>query len=337
MSERRKVTALITRPGVDGPELLVFEHPLTGLQLPAGTVEEGESFAAAALREGWEETGALGLELVRELAVLHLRGEERHVFHLRATIEMIDRWQVMTPDGGGLVWWCSWLPIDDARAALHALDRTWQLEWLDAARPALDESAATDRPVRARPPLPPEFADPEAWEEFWAYPFFDCRFVATYDDTIDADECVRSRGVCVTDDGDVLLVLDSSNLWGIPGGGREAGESSEAAFVREVWEEARARVIESRFLTAMRIARLDADGGVESIEHHAHYWARIEVEPWVGDFETTERSLLPAAETLARTAFPMHLRPLLARAARIDPRLRATPGTIAPEARTDEQ
>ena len=66
----RKVTALITRPGVDGPELLVFEHPLTGLQLPAGTVEEGESFAAAALREGWEETGALGLELVRELAVV---------------------------------------------------------------------------------------------------------------------------------------------------------------------------------------------------------------------------------------------------------------------------
>ncbi len=45
------------------------------------------------------------------------------------------------------------------------------------------------------------------------------------------------------------------------------------------------------------------------------------MEPWVGDFETTERSLLPAAETLARTAFPMHLRPLLARAARIDPRL----------------
>ena len=41
----------------------------------------------------------------------------------------------------------------------------------------------------------------------------------------------------------------------------------------------------------------------------------------MGDFETTERSLLPAAEALERTAFPMHLRPLLARAARIDPRL----------------
>ena len=116
--------------------------------------------------------------------------------------------------------------------------------------------------------------------------------------------CVRSRGVCVTESGDVLLVLDNSNLWGIPGGGREAGESSEAAFVREVWEEARARVVESRYLTAMQVARLDEHGGVASIEHHAHYWARIDVEPWEGGFETTERSLLPADETLARTAFP---------------------------------
>ena len=128
-----------------------------------------------------------------ELAVLDVRGEERHVFHLRATVEMIDRWQVMTPDGGGLVWWCSWLPIDDAQAALHALDRTWQLEWLDVARPALDESAATDPPVRARPPLPPEFEGPRGWEEFWAYPFFDCRFVATYDDeSIPTTACARA-------------------------------------------------------------------------------------------------------------------------------------------------
>jgi 8-oxo-dGTP pyrophosphatase MutT (NUDIX family) len=332
----RKVTALITRPGVDGPELLVFEHPVTGLQVPAGTVEEGESFATAALREGWEETGALGLELVRELTVIERPDEERHVFHLRATVEMVDRWQVMTPDGGGLVWWCSWRPIDDARAALHAQPGNPQLEWLDAARPALDESAANDPPVRARPPLPLEFARLDWWEEFWAYPFFDCRFVAAYDDDIDPDQCVRSRGVCVTEDGDVLLVLDNSNLWGIPGGGREVGESSGAAFVREVWEEARARVVASRFLTAMRIARLDEHGGVEAVEHHAHYWARVEVEPWVSDFETIERSLLPATETLARTAFPGHLRSLLTRAARIDPCLRAALEASTREPRPDE-
>ena len=231
---------------------------------------------------------------------------------------MIDRWQVMTPDGDGLVWWCSWLSIDDAHAAIHE----WQLEWLEAARPLLHESAAVDPPVRTRPPLPPEFDGREWWEEFWAYPFFNCRFVAAYVDEIDPDVCVRSRGVCVTEAGEVLLVLDNSNLWGIPGGGREAGESAEDAFVREVWEEARVRVVESRYLTAMQVARLDDQGGVASIEHHAHYWARVEVEPWQGGHETTERSLLPAAEALGLSAFAEHTRPLFERAARIDPRLR---------------
>jgi len=34
-----KVTALITRPGAGGPELIVFDHGVAGVQLPAGTVE----------------------------------------------------------------------------------------------------------------------------------------------------------------------------------------------------------------------------------------------------------------------------------------------------------
>ena len=313
----RKVTALITRPGPAGPELLVFEHPHAGVQLPAGTVEEGESFEAAAMREAWEETGALGLTLVGEVGAGQWRGQDRRLFHLRATVEMPDEWQVMTPDGGGLIWWCYWTTIDDAHATIHEHQR----DWLDAARPALDESASTDPPVSARPSLPPELADRETWEEFWAYPFFNCRFVATYVDEVDPDECVRTRGVCVTGEGHVLLVLDNSNLWGIPGGGREGDETAEETLVREVWEEARVRVVESKYLTAMRVARLDETGGVASLEHHAHYWARVEVAPWEGGFETTERRMLPVHEALDLSAFAEHTRPLFERAARIDPRL----------------
>ncbi len=52
-----KVTAFVTRRGSAGTELLLFRHPNAGIQLPAGTVENGELAADAALREVIEETG----------------------------------------------------------------------------------------------------------------------------------------------------------------------------------------------------------------------------------------------------------------------------------------
>jgi 8-oxo-dGTP pyrophosphatase MutT (NUDIX family) len=52
-----KVTAFVTRPTPAGAELLLFQHPHAGIQIPAGTVEEGEAVEQAALREATEETG----------------------------------------------------------------------------------------------------------------------------------------------------------------------------------------------------------------------------------------------------------------------------------------
>lgn len=52
-----KVTCFITRGSGDARELLLLHHPSAGIQLPAGTVELGESFEAAAVREAIEETG----------------------------------------------------------------------------------------------------------------------------------------------------------------------------------------------------------------------------------------------------------------------------------------
>ena len=281
-----KVTALITRPGGDGPELLVFDHGLAGIQLPAGTVEEGESFAAAVLREGWEETGALGLELVRELAVTHYkfggrtgavvrdvvahgrvypRGnhlsvlrvdgdnavtdlwdgtpieladeshrarEERHIFHLRATVEMPDEWFVVTPDGGGTDWWCFWVPLGEAHGLLHE----YQRDWLDAVGPRLVESTQEAPPTRARSPLPADFHDATVWENFIAPPV-DRRYALAYFDDCDEEACSRAHGLCVTEDGQVVLVKESNGFWDLPGGGKERGESTAENFAREIWEE----------------------------------------------------------------------------------------------------
>ncbi len=58
-----KVTAFVTRSGPTGQELLLFRHPHAGIQLPAGTVEEGETPEQAVLREAMEETGLSNLRL----------------------------------------------------------------------------------------------------------------------------------------------------------------------------------------------------------------------------------------------------------------------------------
>lgn len=56
MSELGKVTSFVVT--ADKPHhLLVFKHPTAGLQLPAGTVEPGETPLTAARREVAEETG----------------------------------------------------------------------------------------------------------------------------------------------------------------------------------------------------------------------------------------------------------------------------------------
>ena len=56
MLQRNKVYAYITR----GDHLLVFRHvdfPEAGIQIPGGTLEDGEEPDEAVLREAFEETG----------------------------------------------------------------------------------------------------------------------------------------------------------------------------------------------------------------------------------------------------------------------------------------
>jgi len=62
-----KVTCLITRRSDDGDEFVVFDHPLSGVQVPAGTSPPGEGAREAALREGTEETGIPRLGVEAEL------------------------------------------------------------------------------------------------------------------------------------------------------------------------------------------------------------------------------------------------------------------------------
>ena len=95
-----KVIATITK----GDRLLVFSHPHhpeAGIQVPAGTVESGESPDEAVLREAREETGLDGLLLrsalgVREYDVtaMSVAGRQRfHFYHLTVASDAPCRWR----------------------------------------------------------------------------------------------------------------------------------------------------------------------------------------------------------------------------------------------------
>jgi len=95
-----KVIAYITH----ADRLLVFSHPHhpeAGLQVPGGTIEEGELPEDAVLREAQEETGLAGLEIHSYLGTQEVdvstdgRSEiqRRHFFHLTLRGEAPVRWR----------------------------------------------------------------------------------------------------------------------------------------------------------------------------------------------------------------------------------------------------
>jgi 8-oxo-dGTP diphosphatase len=97
---RHRAYAYVTH----GSRLLIFRHVHSadaGLQVPAGTVEDGEDPAAAVLREAQEETGLHGLTLVSFLAKDQRdmsdcgtdELQHRWFFHLRCDLTPPQTWR----------------------------------------------------------------------------------------------------------------------------------------------------------------------------------------------------------------------------------------------------
>jgi len=86
----------------EGLEVLAFEHPLAGLQLVKGTIEQGETSAAAAVRELFEEAG-IRSRVVLDLGTWHYTGTgEIWMFHqCEATGELADHWVHYCQDDQG--------------------------------------------------------------------------------------------------------------------------------------------------------------------------------------------------------------------------------------------
>ena len=105
----------------------MFRHrdfPEAGLQVPAGTLHQGEAPEAGAIRETEEETGRSGYRIVAKLGAYDhefrntFEGLERHelhhrhVFHLEPPADLPESWSHLAEEGNGDFWFeFSWVPI----------------------------------------------------------------------------------------------------------------------------------------------------------------------------------------------------------------------------------
>lgn len=126
---KEKVIAYLTRERDRNRELLVFDHldaPEAGTQVPAGSIDPGESPAAAVLRELCEEAGVCRAAIVRLLGTFPWDHPDRtlhrrHVFHLTCPDPLPDQWLQIVSAGGedaGMRFRCYWIPLSDAGHSL---------------------------------------------------------------------------------------------------------------------------------------------------------------------------------------------------------------------------
>jgi len=104
-------------------KILTFRHrdyPEAGIQVPAGTVDPGETPEEAVLREVAEESGLTTLHMQEKIGVFSYLHEqkkewhERHVFILLPNNTLPERWTHTVTNGTddkGLVFEYEWLPI----------------------------------------------------------------------------------------------------------------------------------------------------------------------------------------------------------------------------------
>ena len=91
----QKAYGFVLRERAEGRDLLVFEHagvPDAGLQVPGGTIEEGETPLEAVAREVLEESG-LPLDGWREAARFEVEGRRWRCFVTTPPMPLPDAWR----------------------------------------------------------------------------------------------------------------------------------------------------------------------------------------------------------------------------------------------------
>ena len=121
-----------------------------------------------------------------------------------------------------------------------------------------------------------------------------------------------SSGVCLTSDGDIVLVGGDNIPWEFPGGRSEGEEDWRATLDREVFEMACSSVEEATLRGFIRIECVHPPQ--KGLVRVRSLWkATVSVHPWVPQHEITRRLVVPSKEALERVEFGRVLGPIYRR------------------------
>ena len=116
-------------------------------------------------------------------------------------------------------------------------------------------------------------------------------------------QVTQASGICLTGEGQVVLVSWDGREWTFPGGTVESGETVEEALIREVAEEACATVTASVYLACQHIADPYNTYGATSF-YQTRWWARVVLRPWEPEHEMVDRRLVAPQEVPATLSWP---------------------------------
>jgi ADP-ribose pyrophosphatase YjhB (NUDIX family) len=112
-----------------------------------------------------------------------------------------------------------------------------------------------------------------------------------------AELVTQALGLCFTAGFQLVMVTWDGRQWTFPGGTVENGETVEQTLIREVAEEACARVVACHYLAAQHVADpLNPNGG--SSYYQTRWWARVYLDPWQPRHEMTARQLVNVDQVL---------------------------------------
>lgn len=112
-----------------------------------------------------------------------------------------------------------------------------------------------------------------------------------------------AAGVCVTGDGEIVLISTDGERWDLPAGRPEGDETWEQTLRREMEEEACATVVRARLLGFCRGACVTGPETGRVIVRS--FWrADVEMNAWEPLFEIAYRRVVPAAAVVDALATP---------------------------------